>query len=224
VDTINSLVHGVRPAFLFPKYSAAVQGTMPSVYQLLPRSRHRPLLDPQEKPVEDLFAPDLWEQNQWGLADPTQADVLAMLLPEVDDPQQRRQIALDHQRKALARAKHFTQALDMPATPPASLHLFLVAGDAADTTKTLQYGKGGILRVAEVGPGDGTVLRSSALMDEREARMIETRLVSPIQWTQVLFLFSDHLEITEDPAFTDNILYFLLESPRNRLRTAYSAP
>ena len=25
----------------------------------------------------------------------------------------------------------------------------------------------------------------------------------------------DHLEITKDPAFTDNILYFLLESPRN---------
>ena len=67
----------------------------------------------------------------------------------------------------------------------------------------------------ETGPGDGTVLRSSALLDEREARKIAQRLASPIRWTQVLFLFSDHLEITKDPAFTDNILYFLLESPRN---------
>jgi hypothetical protein len=57
-------------------------------------------------------------------------------------------------------------------------------------------------------------LRSSALMDERVASDLKTRLVSPIQWDQVLFVFSDHLGITKDPAFADNLLYFLLESPR----------
>jgi hypothetical protein len=51
-------------------------------------------------------------------------------------------------------------------------------------------------------------------MDERVASDLKTRLVSPIQWDQVLFVFSDHLGITKDPAFTDNLLYFLLESPR----------
>ena len=214
VDTIESLVEGLRPAFLFPKYPAAVQGTMPSVYQLLPRSRHRPLLDSKGEPVDDLLDPGLWERNQWGLVDPDQAEVLEILLPEISDPEERRQIALDHQRKALARARQFTRALDVPATPPPSVRLYLVAGDAVATKKTLQFDAEGTLRVVETGPGDGTVLRSSALMDERAARKGEQRLESPIAWSQVLFLFSDHLEITEDPAFIDNVLYFLLESPR----------
>jgi hypothetical protein len=29
-----------------------------------------------------------------------------------------------------------------------------------------------------------------------------------------MFLFSDHLGLTKDPAFTDNVLYLLLEDPR----------
>ena len=50
-----------------------------------------------------------------------------------------------------------------------------------------------------------------------QAQLLRTlRLVSPIGWSQVLFIFSDHLGMTKDPAFVDNILYFLLESPRSR--------
>ena len=37
---------------------------------------------------------------------------------------------------------------------------------------------------------------------------------SPIAWTSVHFLFRDHLGITKDPQFTDNVLYLLLEAPR----------
>jgi hypothetical protein len=39
------------------------------------------------------------------------------------------------------------------------------------------------------------------------------RLVSPIDWSRVLFLFTRHLQLTRDPAFSDNMLYFLLEAP-----------
>jgi hypothetical protein len=81
----------------------------------------------------------------------------------------------------------------------------LIAGDAEETKKTAQFDSRGRVTVKETGPGDGTVLRSSALMDERVASDLKT---------QVLFVFSDHLGITKDPAFTDNLLYFLLESPR----------
>jgi len=34
----------------------------------------------------------------------------------------------------------------------------------------------------------------------------------------VFFLFDDHLGITKDPTFVDNLLYFLLESPRDSAR------
>jgi hypothetical protein len=61
-------------------------------------------------------------------------------------------------------------------------------------------------------PGDGTVTRSSALMDERETGEWSRRVQSPIHWASVLFLPSDHLGMTSDPTFTDNILYTLLEA------------
>jgi hypothetical protein len=65
-------------------------------------------------------------------------------------------------------------------------------------------------------PGDGRVSRPSALMDERYSVGVKwtPRLVSPIAWSNVNFLFADHLGLTRDPGFTDNILFLLLESPR----------
>jgi len=32
--------------------------------------------------------------------------------------------------------------------------------------------------------------------------------------TNVHFVFTEHLDMTKDPAFTDNLLYMLLEEPR----------
>ncbi|MCH8127608.1 hypothetical protein IIC38_16870 [candidate division KSB1 bacterium] len=62
------------------------------------------------------------------------------------------------------------------------------------------------------------ILRSSALMDERLGGTWSPTLISPITWRQVLFLFTEHLAMTKDPAFTDNLLFLLLEQPRNHLK------
>ncbi|MEE8269089.1 MAG: hypothetical protein V3R23_03645 [Nitrospinaceae bacterium] len=215
LGSLQNLISGVSPATLFPHYSAAVLGTMPSMYELLPRARHLPLLREDGQPVEDLYDPELWKKQQWGLADPEQDHILKLLLPEVESREQRLEIALDHQAKALRRARQFTSAIDTPAKPPDSLKLLLIAGDAEDTKMTAQINPEGGIKIIKTGPGDGTVLRSSTLMDERMADNLQSRLISPIHWDQVLFIFSDHLGLTKDPAFTDNILYFLLESPRN---------
>ena len=72
----------------------------------------------------------------------------------------------------------------------------------------------GELRVIEKQPGDGIVLRSSALLDERIGSKWTPTLKSPIKWENVTFLFTDHLGLTNDPVFTDNVLYYLLEQPR----------
>jgi hypothetical protein len=71
----------------------------------------------------------LWEQNDWGLADPKQSTALATLLPQELDPAARRATALAFQRQALERARAFQAALDRrDAAPPAGLDLFLVGG------------------------------------------------------------------------------------------------
>ena len=63
-------------------------------------------------------------------------------------------------------------------------------------------------------PGDGRVLRASALMDERVGGQWAPELKTPITWSHINFLFTDHLGLTKDPIFTDNIPFFLLEQAR----------
>lgn len=106
------------------------------------------------------------------------------------------------------------QALNVPASPPEGLALYLFAGDAVETEAVVGVRPGtGEISVLERAPGDGSVLRSSALMDERVGGEWSPKLVSPIEWRQVVFFFRDHLGITKDPVFTDNLLYLLLEQP-----------
>lgn len=212
VESFVQLVEGARLSFLLPRYPPAVLGTMPSIYQLLPRARHRAVLDAADPQGGlDLFEPELWERRGWGLAAPDQEEVLEALLPDVPDPAARRRIAREHLRKSLARAERFHAALDVPAEPPPGLSLHLFAGDA-ERTPAVAEADGAAVRVAAWAPGDGTVLRSSALMDERVGRAWEPGLASPIRWSGVHFVFTDHLAMTRDPAFTDNLLFRLLEA------------
>lgn len=217
VYTLKYLVEGRDYGRFTPTYPPALLGTMPSLYQLLPRGRHGPLRAASDTSVviDSLFAPSLWKRMGWGLADPDEDRVLRQLLPTVDDSTTRRRIALAHLRKSLTRARQFTTALDTPATRPDSLDLTLIAGDAAPTLARLTVDRStGELSELDQAPGDGTVLRSSALMDERVGGRWAPTLRSPIDWSRVTFLFEKHVEMTSSPAFTDNLLYYLLEHPR----------
>jgi hypothetical protein len=190
-----------------------VVGTMPSVYQLLPRTRHGAVIDAQGRRV-DLFDARTWQRFGWGLAGPDEGS-LADLLPEVATPAGRRAVALEHLEKSLARAKQFHAALDVPATPPPGTTLHLFSGDAVATPAVARVSEAGALSIAERAPGDARVLRSSALMDERVGGTNwSPGLVTPIAWTDITFVFSDHLEMTRDPSFSDNILWRLLDAPR----------
>ena len=213
VGAVENLFEGRDFGPLLPKYEPAIIGTMPSLYQQLPRTRHRAILD-ENRDVVEIMDADLWVENGWGLADPNQAKILEWLLPDVSDPQERREIAIDHLKKSLKRGQQFQEAIDQPATPPDGLKLYLLAGDAIPTGSgvTIDSSKEHY-KVTDYEPGDGTVARYSALMDEREGGVWTPYLKSPIKWSNVMFLFSDHLGLTKDPAFSDNVLYLLLEQP-----------
>lgn len=214
LEALFNLVHGRKLGPLLPTYDAALIGTFPAVYQNLPRDRHGPLVDAADpsRRVGSLYDPELWERLEWGLADPDQDPVLQVLLPDVPDPAERRRIALDHLKKNLDRARQLHAALDQPALLPEGVVLKLTVGDAVDTDAVASVDlETGELRVLAREPGDGTVLRSSALLDERVGGEWSRTLVSPVSWDNVTFLFSDHLGMTQDPHFTDNVLFFLLE-------------
>ena len=161
----------------------------------------------------NLYDPELWIDLKWGLADPTQDDTLKMLLPD-KNKNERRQIALDHLRKSLRQAEQFARALDQPANIPKNLSLYLFTGDSEKTSSNLSVNPGtGKIKIIEKAPGDGRVPRASALMDERVGGEWTPNLVSPISWSNVVFLFDDHLGLTMNQTFIDNLLYHLLEKP-----------
>jgi hypothetical protein len=214
LQSFHDLLDGADIGPFLPTYPPAVLGTMPSVYQLLPRPRHGAWTAPAGGAPPDALAAETWERFGWGLADPEQERVLARLLPDLG-PEERRAVALDHQRKCLERARQLFRALDRPASPPPGTELMLVAGDAHATPATVEVDPASGRRGARgTAPGDETVLRSSALMDERLAGDWRPVLVSPVDWSRVLFFFEGHLALTQAPAFIDNLLYLLLEEPR----------
>ena len=62
-------------------------------------------------------------------------------------------------------------------------------------------------------PGDITVPRYSTVADERTGGALQPWLVSPMPWTSITFLADDHVGLTRNPFFVDNMLFILLETP-----------
>ena len=84
---------------------------------------------------------------------------------------------------------------------------------ATDAVAGIDWATGRV-RVIEQRPGDGLVLRSSALLDERVGGRWSPSLLSPIGWSSVTFFHADGAVLGGDPAFIDNLLFLLLEQPR----------
>lgn len=211
---------------LFPYYPPAILGSFPSVYQLLPRQRHAPVItkDNARTATPDLLDPRLWQESRWGLADPGQANILAQLLPDHSDPGEREQLALARQVDHLKRAGRFQAALDAPASAPPGLDAFLVCGDSIPTDRTYSLDRAtGRLSLRNQAPGDGSVTRASALGDDRTDEAWTPQVQSSLRFRSTLFIQGDHLGLTRSPVFQDNVLYWLLEEPRDRLAVSGTA-
>ncbi len=216
LDALVSLVEGRRLAPMLPVFSPTLLGTYPSMYQVLPRARHqRVVWEDDGAPIEDPLDPALWQSLGWGMVGTPQAKNLSILMPEVSDQEERRTIALAAQRRFLSRAQVFMAALDREAKAPLGLEIYLIAGDASNTPSRVSVNRNnGELQVVEYAPGDGTVLRSSVLLDEREGQEWRPTLATPIDYRSILLLPESHFGITKNDVFRDNMLFWLLEESR----------
>ncbi len=210
---VEQLVNGLNLNPLFPNYRSPILGTMPAIYQLMPRARHAVVVDAETREPVDILDAATWKKYGWGLASPKADKVLAWLLPEIESAEERKEIGIDHLTKCLARADQLFRALDVPASPPEGTEISIFIGDAEPTPAVLSVDAVGRIKVAETAPGDGTVTRVSALMDERQAAGYAVGLRSPIDWHRVQFISADHLGLTRSHDFVNNILYQLLEEP-----------
>jgi hypothetical protein len=216
LSALEKLTNGLPASPATPGYDQAVLSSMPAIYQLLPRPRHKPFTDAAAgRSIDDLLDAARWDAQRWGLLDPAIEPTLARLLPGVANPAERRACAFEHTRRCLDEAARFFEAIDAPANAPAEVAQHLFAGDGVLTPSRAAIGRGaGTFRVVERDFGDGTVLRSSALMDERRGNPSVPRVITPIRWDAVTFVPADHMLLTRHPAFVNNALYILLEKAR----------
>lgn len=212
--TLLYLVQGRKIGPMQPNYPSALLATYPSVYQLLPRQRHKAIVWDRlpTRAVDDPLDPQLWTRLGWSLADPRRADVLAQLLPGISDPAERARRAAAFQAQVLQRTRRFFAAMDRPAPAPPGLSVRTVIGDGIDTPKTVAVNEAdGTVRVKDFGPGDDTVLRTSSFLDERTGAMWEPHLRSPVDHGATMIISDDHIAITRNPTFTNSVLFWLLE-------------
>lgn len=121
MDALQTLTRGYKPGFLQPYYHPALLGTMPSLYQMLPRMGSGLVLDDGGEPSNvSVFDVETWDRNGWGLLDPAADGCLRWLLPEVQEPSARRSRARAYLTWCLLRASAFHVALDrIPRQHPA---------------------------------------------------------------------------------------------------------
>lgn len=214
LEALQKLVIGLPSSAMTPPYTPQILSTFPSIYQLLPRGRHGCAVDAKTgETIKDLLDIDLWIRMGWGLADPDAEAELAKLVPALPTASQRRRAALEHLAKCLEETRQVQNALDTPARVPSGVSKYLFAGDAKPTARVAAVGHRQVDFI-EYASGDGTVLRDSALMDERLGGQWKPRVQTPIDWAHITFLHTDHMGLTRSPTFTDNLLYLLLEKPR----------
>jgi pimeloyl-ACP methyl ester carboxylesterase len=218
VMSFTQLIEGVNFASLItPTYQPAVLGTMPSIYQLLPRARHQRVINAETGEPIDIFDVENWVKYGWGLADPDQKKYLRQLMPDVESDEARRRIAIDHLDKSLKQADQFFRAIDVPAQIPDDTTMHIVLGDALETADVVSVNPNtGKVKITGYAPGDNTVTRASALMDERVGSDYIPRLQSPASFESYLFLSEEHIGLTRDPAFVNYLLFTLLERPREK--------
>ncbi|OGV53799.1 MAG: hypothetical protein A2X45_08370 [Lentisphaerae bacterium GWF2_50_93] len=217
LDTLLEMQKGTD----LPPFPPALVGTWLTYYQMMPDpSTCSVVYEHDHDKAVDIYDFLIWVKMKWGLANPDQTEVFKVLLPDVKDPVERRLIAFDHLKKCLQRAKRFKEAMNVPATPPDDVKLYLFLGNAVKTTrKATANEKTGELKVIEYGPGDGKVLESSALYDKREGEKTWVPFFyGPIAWNSIIQLRAAHMGITNDPAFKDNILFVLSCVPTIRYK------
>jgi hypothetical protein len=215
LDTFVEMQEGLAIAPELPAYPPGIIGTFHTYYQMLPLVSTRPLIykDDPKGPAIDLFDPNVWEKMNWGMLNPKQDEALKIILPNAKTPAERHAIALDHIRKCLKRARQFTDALRIDATPPDDVSMYLFLGDSVPTRRTVAVDRNtGAFTVTEFEAGDGKVLASSARMDEREGREWVPFFDSPIKWNMVMHIFAAHMGITSSREFEDNVSYYLTEA------------
>ena len=226
LDTVMELVNGLRLQPGAPLYPAAVIGTFPSYYEMMPFPQFAAIRKAVPGKTEeesiargeavDLYDLNTWIQYKWGLADPDKDADLQWLLPNVKTATERRHVALEHLQKCLASAKRIASMLSTPDPKDSDVFQMIFIGDSVPTSSLALVDENGGLRVVRYDSGDGKVSAVSARADLRnpdDPGAWGPRMKSPVRWNSVIHVSGAHMGITQAPDFLHNMRFYLVQFP-----------
>ena len=226
LDTVIELVNGLRLQPGAPLYPAAVIGTFPSYYEMMPFPQFAAVRKavPGKSDEEsiargeavDLYDLNTWIKYKWGLANPDFDADLQWLLPDVKTAAERRYIALEHLQKCLASAKRIASMLSMPDPRDSDVFQMIFIGDSVPTSSLALTDDKGDLRIVRYDSGDGKVSAVSARADLRNPDRTGAwgpRMESPVRWKGVIHVSGAHMGITVAPDFLHNMRFYLVQFP-----------
>ncbi len=204
-----------------------VQITMPSVYQLLPHPLSHSVVDTEGKPVDlNFYDVSFWQQNQFSIFDP---EVQARVIKQADnvDTGKAEVATLKYFfERQLNRAWLFWEALS-PAYEVEHEGFIIMGGDCKKTLNKLiveQHESGVVLKddlnlsddlstrslhkSILFEPGDGQVSKSSLLGQIHDTKTHQTTRTIKIKYP--VFVCEDHIKLTQNLTFQDNLLHILL--------------
>ncbi|WP_154222056.1 lipase/acyltransferase domain-containing protein [Marinicella rhabdoformis] len=226
VLTVNRFINGFN--FNLRTIPIDVLATMPSIYQLLPYGQHAWLFNTHGQAIPlDAYSPKMWQDNQWAVYDPI---VQENFRKQFDDPalaDTALTTLITFFNKQLERARRFAWALSVELK--GQQHEFIVfGGDCNMTTNKLVIenidGQNHIrykpqqithpvpnidYRNLMLSPGDGQVTKSSLLARFETQFSPNFEPAVPIKYP--IFLCENHLKLTRNLNFQDNLLHILLQ-------------
>jgi pimeloyl-ACP methyl ester carboxylesterase len=226
LDTVVELVNGLRLQPGAPLYPAAVIGTFPSYYEMMPFPQFAAVRETISGKTEeesiaqgaavDLYDLNTWIKYKWGLANPDFDADLQWLLPDVKTATERRYVALEHLQKCLNSAKRIASMLSTPDPKDSDVFQMIFIGDSVPTSSLALVDEDGGLRVVRYDSGDGKVSAVSARADLRNPDKPGAwgpRMESPVRWNGVIHVSGAHMGITVAPDFLHNMRFYLVQFP-----------
>jgi pimeloyl-ACP methyl ester carboxylesterase len=230
VTSVKRLFQGFRIALR--TVPVEVLTTFSTPFETLPHPLVRSIIDKHGQPVDiDIYDPESWRSRRWSVYSP---EVIERVRASVDSPEQGdaavQQLQQTFERNLL-RARRFQWALTPPFTDP-DVDIAVFGGDCELTSARalLEVDDEGKERLvfsrkqlpsADPGPdydtllfepGDGLVTRASQV---GRATLSSGREREPFNFfpiAQTFFLCERHGQLSVNPYFQNNLLYFLFAS------------
>lgn len=204
-----------------------VQITMPSVFQLLPHPAFSWAADLNGNAIDvNIYNSQIWQDNQWSIYNPSIQKRIIKHAVDEQSGQQQVETLIKFFNRQLQRAESFWLALSPEFEVPHE-GFIIMGGDCKKTLSQLMVGssEGKLQLYDELNinddmptrslqkdilyePGDGQVSKSSLMGQIHNENTHETTKTIKIKYP--VFVCEDHIRLTQNITFQDNLLHLLL--------------